>query len=306
MIALFDLDSLIYSSVYRVVDFSTIRDWFNLGKSRDWMEKEIVHHSVNRLNQMIVGDKKEDGTYSGVFAAMEDCGIDVTEVEYYITTCRNSFRKRLFPSYKANRKRRPMDKWVSRVRKYIVNEMSFAIYSDVYEADDLIADRASELEFGEYVIVSIDKDLKQIGGVFFNYYKQRVKINGEPVLNDFGEVVKEYKGLSVVENDEAQKFFWKQMLMGDSGDGVSGIRGIGPKKAEKIISGLKLDVCESIVRDLYNEKYGGMDEYWKSYHLLKLGSRDIDKICGDADIDIINSVQDHIDSQNEKNAYAQI
>ena len=71
--------------------------------------------------------------------------------------------------------------------------------SDELEADDLIAIKAKELGDGNFIIVSPDKDLKQIGGYFWSYYSQRVKDEfGFYVQNEFGFYETEYKQKEVL------------------------------------------------------------------------------------------------------------
>ena len=57
-------------------------------------------------------------------------------------------------------------------------ENSFA--HDEYEADDLIYYNAELMDINDYIICSIDKDLKQIEGLHFDYYQlKRYDENGE-------------------------------------------------------------------------------------------------------------------------------
>src|SRR5699024_6788894 len=125
-------------------------------------------------------------------------------------------RKELEPSYKANRKR---NKYVWLLREHYV--MNGAYYSDTHEADDLIADRARELGPDNCIIVSIDKDLQQIGGFYFSYYKERVRDeNGEFMQDENGWYVRDYKqkDIAFIEPEDAELYFWTQMLIGDNSD----------------------------------------------------------------------------------------
>src|SRR5690606_11297416 len=97
---------------------------------------------------------------------------------------------------------------------------------------------AKELGVGNYIVVSLDKDLKQIGGYFWSYYKTPVRDeNGEIQLNEYGNPEKEYKQKTVeyISESEAKKLFWKQMLMGDPADNIKGLHRVGEKTAEKIL-----------------------------------------------------------------------
>lgn len=248
---LFDYDSLIYKCVYRIVDVQTIKQWFAQGKTKDWMREEIVTQCKNRLCNM--GDF--------LFNEIENTGIMIGSVEYYITNAPNSVRKQISPIYKANR--RP-NKWVNAIRKYLI-EMDFAVTHPEYEADDLIFDRALELGEQNCIILTMDKDLKQIPGIHFNYYRPKVvNENGEKVSGDC-------VGLSCVSNEEARYSFWLSMLTGDHGDNIKGIKGIGPKKGEAILKGKHgLRGCVEIE---YKRHYGGNweTEFKTNVRLLGLG-----------------------------------
>ena len=255
MIVLFDYDSLIYSSVYRIVDYSKIRSWFEKGKARDWMEKEIVALSINRLEQMA----------GNIFQEIEDTGVEISGVEYFITTNKNDARKAKVSTYKAQRKR---NKWVSMVRKYLI-EMDFAKSCEVWEADDLIADRCAETEVEDRIVLSIDKDMKQIEGFHFDYWRPR------STYDDQGNrIVHRCRGLSVMTEEDSNMFFWTQMLVGDGADNIKGVKGIGPKTAEKLLK--EEEDLQSIVYNCYDDCYqDGGRAFRDSYFLLKLGTREL-------------------------------
>lgn len=251
MTVLFDFDSLIYRAAYRIASFSDIRKWFRDGRGREWMEKEIIYLSVNRLTNM----------YDDIYFQIEETGIEITDVEYYITMAKNSKRKEISSTYKAQRKR---NKWVNKIRRYLIS-MEFAIMHDEWEADDLIADRANELGEGNCLILSIDKDMKQIPGIHYNY--QRVRVYDE----EGNRVNGDFKGLDMITPEEANRFFWEQMLIGDGADNIKGVPRIGPVKAGKLLNGEK--DLERIVKDTYFNHYGDLEAYEETYFLLRLGTR---------------------------------
>lgn len=257
MVVLFDYDSLIYKASYRIVDIPKIRQWIEAEKSREWMENEIIDLSINRLCNM--GDD--------LFVDLEDVGINITEVEYYITACRDSVRNRIDPKYKSNRHR---NKWVNKVRSYLLDH-NFAVTSNEYEADDLIHDRAEELGEGNFVILTMDKDLKQIPGIHFDYYRPIEYVEGEKRKMPC-------RGLDIVSEERATRFFWYQMLTGDHGDFIKGLPGIGPKRATKRLIDVPTSDLEIVVRSEYMKKFPetGELEFNKNYFLLKLGCKNRD------------------------------
>jgi len=258
---LFDFDSMVYKSVHKIVDFQKIRSWFTEGKTRDWMETEIMNLSINRLLQMS----------DGIMIDIEETGINIESVEYFLTACKNSVRKKASTTYKAKRKR---NKWVSIVRQHLLQMEGF-IFDDEFEADDLIKDRCVELGSDNYVVCSIDKDLKQIEGIHFDYYRPVLKNpDGSVVLdvNGFRKVAS-CVGLSVVSKEEANKFLAAQMLTGDSCDGVVGLKGIGKVKAGKILKGVNPTDFKEVILAEYVNHFGCEEEGQKQFelHLLLLG-----------------------------------
>lgn len=260
---LFDYDSMIYKAVYKIASFKEIWGWYHNGKSRDWVVSEILNLAINRLSNMA----------DGILAEIEDTGIDVQRVEYFLTVCPKSKRKLATENYKSDRKR---NKWVSMVRKELIKMDAFVIHPE-WEADDLIKDRSVEIENGQYVICSIDKDLKQIPGVHFNYYRKRLlDENGDPQLDENGyRKVGPCVGLSVVSIEEANYFFWSQMLMGDSGDKITGIPRIGKVKAQKILADHNPKDYENVVFATYLDFYKQpkpFDEvgFWKGVEQFEL------------------------------------
>ena len=251
LILLFDYDSLVYSAVSHIADTTDIREWFSEGRSKDWMREEVTNLVINRLSQM----------GGNIFLEIEETGIEISDIEYFLTNDTKSYRRAIYPLYKANRRKRvdydltdpkeakkSLNAWksknfrkvVNRVRKRLI-EMDFAKVSPIWEADDLIADRAREIGDGKCIIVSMDKDMKQVKGLFFDFYREDLITDGEPVLDNFGNQMKCYRGLNIITEKEAMKFFWGQMISGDSGDNIPGAKGFGESKVDGI---LDIDVNE--------------------------------------------------------------
>lgn len=277
LIGLIDYDSLIYKAVYKIVSIQDIKQKIAQGKTREELEQWIVDECINRLCQM--GDK--------IFAEIEqepfllENGLDIVFCEYFITYGKNSIRRRLVTDYKKTRRKQPQDKWVNKVRSYLLKS-DFAFVHDEWEADDLIHDRAKELGQNGCIIISIDKDLKQIPGIHFDFYRKpskEVDQWGKKIQNDM-------KGLKVVSESEAAYNFWYQMLVGDGSDNVKGVKGIGPVKANKLLSdfysmGKLFDDYIDLIMDEYQKVYDDYkSEFFKNYFLLKLGVRDVSHEAG--------------------------
>ena len=115
--------------------------------------------------------------------------------------------------YKGNRRNTQKPEHLDHVRQYFL-DYYHAELSDGEEADDLISIRATQL-YPNCVIASVDKDFKQIPGWHYNTR------TGDRFYVDAWE---------------GTKFFYQQIIMGDKADNIHGIKGIGPKKSEKLLA----------------------------------------------------------------------
>ena len=122
--------------------------------------------------------------------------------------------------YKGNRKDAPRPVHLHSLREYLITAWDFRV-ANGQEADDAIGIHAT-LTRDSSIIVSIDKDLDMIPGHHYN-----------PVKKDH----------YYVNDKEAIKNFYRQILTGDKVDNVQGLRGIGPKKADKILGDFDTDLA---------------------------------------------------------------
>lgn len=137
---------------------------------------------------------------------------------------RDNFRHKINPEYKANRRDFVKPVYLDDCYRYVSDAWN-AIPSHGMETDDNLGIEQTD----ETVIASIDKDLLQIPGEHWNFVKC------------FGQQVTQQDGL---------RHFYKQMLIGDTSDNLFGIKGIGPKKAEKLIE--HLDDEQDMFDTVYN------------------------------------------------------
>ena len=273
LVALLDYDSLIYKAVYKIVSIQDIKQKIAQGKSREELEQWIIDECINRLCQM--GHQIDLAIEDEPF--LIENGLNVIFCEYFITYGKNSIRRRLVTDYKKTRRKQPQDKWVNKVRSYLLKS-DFAFVHDEWEADDLIHDRALELGQNGCIVISIDKDLKQIPGIHFDFYRKPSK-----EVDQWGQRIQnEMKGLRIVSESEAAYNFWYQMLVGDGSDNVKGVKGIGPAKATKLLNDhfqmqAGFDDYKELILSEYERVYKDdfESEFSKNYFLLKLGVRDV-------------------------------
>jgi 5'-3' exonuclease len=145
--------------------------------------------------------------------------VDCESHELFLTGSTN-FRKDIAVTepYKGNRKDVKKPKHLPLLREYLQSAWAAKV-SDNQEADDDIAIRATELG-EESLIVSIDKDFNQIPGWHYNFVK---------------------KLKSYVTPEEGLRFFYKQILTGDSADNVKGLFRVGDVKATKMLAEAKTE-----------------------------------------------------------------
>ncbi len=140
---------------------------------------------------------------------------------------RDTFRRDLYPDYKANRPPAPPDLRQQLIRcEEIVVAYRIPIFKQAgVEADDLIASvvaRAPELSL-KVVIVGADKDLMQlVSKDVVMYDTMRDKVFGpEEVEERFGVKTHQLRDLL--------------SLMGDSSDNIPGVPSVGPKTARDLL-----------------------------------------------------------------------
>jgi 5'-3' exonuclease len=264
MIALIDADSLFYLACYTLDDPAFIEKCGLSGKSTDTIIESLAEVGADRLENMI-NELLLDITN-------DENKIEITGVEIYVTHCKNSIRKEISKDYKSNRKPNLV---VNALRKMYI-EKNNAIYSDTLEADDLIADRAKELGEFKCIIVTMDKDMTQIGGFIYNFYRKPSPNNIQKTEFRDGVDVITYKrkGLSYVSKFDGKKFLANQLLQGDASDKIGGLPKYGAVKASKIIDPITntFGLIRSVLAE-YKKVYG--EDYIKplqmNYRLLYLG-----------------------------------
>lgn len=128
-------------------------------------------------------------------------------------TSNTNFRKEVEPTYKANRNKLDRRKPVGfrAARQWAEAAFPSECWYNL-EADDILGILGTRNQ-ERTVIWSGDKDLKQIPGLH---------------LTNDGEII-------TINQLQADAYFYRQTLTGDSTDGYPGCPGVGPKTAEKLI-----------------------------------------------------------------------
>jgi hypothetical protein len=115
--------------------------------------------------------------------------------------------------YKGNRAKLKKPVHLNTLRQFLQDEWDASV-AEGQEADDAISIRATDLG-DDAIIVSLDKDFDQVQGWHYNFVKDE----------------KYY-----VTAEEGLLNFYMQFLTGDRIDNIVGVKGIGPVKANKLLT----------------------------------------------------------------------
>jgi DNA polymerase-1 len=192
--ALIDGDPLAYRASFGTVE---VTDWGD-GVITKLVDPEAAEDALDALVEQVLRD------------------VDATSFEIAISDQEDNFRWRVHPSYKRNRNPEDRPELLPHMRERLLKVYKAKLKPSL-EADDVLGIMATHPRWatdGDRVICSIDKDLKQIPGLYYN------------MRSGFPEAITEVDG---------DLFFLTQVLMGDRVDGYTGIPGVGPAKAAKIL-----------------------------------------------------------------------
>lgn len=167
---------------------------------------------------------------------LEAC--DTEEYEIYLSGS-ESFRKDLDSTYKAHRKEDGKPPQHEEIMQYLIDHHGAIVSHSGMEADDFLGMAAGE----DTVICSLDKDLDQIAGYHYNWRDDNKYF---------------------ISSDEADLWFWMQMLIGDTADNVQGVYGIGPVKAYRLLSGVEPDRRRCVVGLEYAVFFDDPEEKFKT------------------------------------------
>lgn len=162
---------------------------------------------------------------------------EVTSVQGYLSG-KNNFRYGIFPEYKLNRKGKYRPKWEQSCKHRLQHEFHTVVMNGA-EADDGLAIAQSQAEPETTIIISIDKDMKQVPGWHYQWEQTRK-----------GEVVSEAKRFFITP-EEGIRYFYTQLIVGDHGDGIKGVVGCGKKAALPLQDMTEEKDMFDYVRDLY-------------------------------------------------------
>ena len=231
MIILLDADSLVFASCY------------NTGS------EEIFYTDLE------AAVSKFDAQFMAIINEIEK-RYDIKKIMTF-NGSKGNFRKILNSEYKANRKKQDLPPLLHDMHEYVKKNYS-SIYGYGVETDDLVArywkNLSDEIGKENVMIVSIDKDYKQLPCLYYNYHYK-------------------WKEFYNITNDQALYNFYEQMITGDSADNVIFFKGKGKVFAKTYLNGCKskFSYTKKLFK-LFTELYKGKarEKYIECYNLLKL------------------------------------
>lgn len=153
-----------------------------------------------------------NGVNKTITSIMEATGAD----EYLpIISHPNNRRKDIYPEYKANRDPLHKPYWFGQIHDFLFERHGAILSGEGDEADDAMGILQC-LNPEDTIIATIDKDLDGIPGWHYNFSKNRKE-----------------NGTYYVEEVDADRFFYKQIITGDSADNIPGLFKTTGQKATK-------------------------------------------------------------------------
>ena len=170
-----------------------------------------------------------------IFESRLDVFKNIAEDKHDVVMCFTSyptFRHEIFPEYKMNRigKRHPLA--LKHTIDIIKQEYECVSYPNL-EGDDVLGLLATNGQYKNPIIVSVDKDMKTI-----------------PC-----KLIQEDEILHITEK-KADRHWFEMSLAGDSGDGIAGLKGMGMVTASKTLANTPdtRDALWSKVQETYTKK----------------------------------------------------
>jgi DNA polymerase I len=180
-------------------------------------EPETEEEADTPAAHWVVMERARLGVDDFVVKLREDTGCKDVLMVYSFSTASN-FRYKVLPSYKGNRSGKEKPELHSAIKEYIMENYPSKTLEGI-EADDILGIMQTRNP-DDYVIASIDKDMRQIPGYLYNWNKG---------------------GLKKITEVQADSWFYTQVLIGDACDGYTGCKGIGPKKAMDFLEGCQTE-----------------------------------------------------------------
>ena len=162
----------------------------------EWgLDGDIILYSVGFASNDDPVEYALKSTRSACEQIMRDVG--ASRLHVYLTGAGN-YREQVVDDYKANRRDTDKPIHYKAIKQYMIDTLD-AILIEGEEADDALGYNAVQYGHG---IATLDKDLDGVPGLHYNWRK---------------------KSMYYVSPEDADRFFYTQMLTGDSTDNIPGL-----------------------------------------------------------------------------------
>ncbi|MFA5995636.1 MAG: DNA polymerase I [Patescibacteria group bacterium] len=179
------------------------------------------------------------GFFLILFKAIKELSPDYIAITFDVAG--ETFRKKLYPAYKAQRKKQPDELYQQiDITKEIISTLNIPIYTLAgVEADDVIGTIVTQIpENITSYIVTGDADALQLVNEHTKVFTLR-KGMSDTVIYDVAGVTKKYSGLT------PEQLIDYKALRGDPSDNIPGIHGIGEKGAINLL--LKYHTLDAVL-----------------------------------------------------------
>jgi 5'-3' exonuclease len=209
---------------------------FGAQNTLDWGDVKSIDADITKAKNTFKSTIKEYQSFTGV----KDFVLCLSST--------SNFRKKVWDGYKANRADGDRPILLPELREWVEAHYPTKTIEHL-EADDVLGILATKYP-GEYIHCSMDKDLQTIPGKMMH-----VKKNHKHLLLDITPLM-------------AKRFHYMQTMTGDGCDGVPGIHGIGPAKANKYLD--KYGVKWSTVLKCYEDNQVPHEEAVRNAIMVKI------------------------------------
>lgn len=236
----------------------------------DLIAYEVGFASQKNINGELVPLPMED-VISMVDNKIKDicAAVYATEPPLLFLTGKGNFRNDIAKQqpYKGKRKNaKPFHH--AFIRAYAMASYDFVLTEGIEADDALCIMQMKRLAERDTIICSRDKDLRMCEGFHYGWEAGKQGSWGPKWVDKLGEL--ELKGPKKLIGT-GTRFFYAQVLMGDSTDCYDGLGGCGPIGAHRILEQCTTEVeLFKAVLDAYRSKYGGIEGYERMKEMCQL------------------------------------
>ena len=182
--------------------------------------------------------------------------------------------------YKGTRKN-PKPFHFYNIMAYLMHKYEYMVMENGLEADDAMCiHQMRRMKHGHFndrgqltyeldtVICSRDKDLRICPGFHYSWECGKQRSVGPHYTDRLGSLTKGENGKTL---GYGLKFFYYQMLVGDTADNIPGLKGWGDVGAKKLIQDLPDEMAIlKVVKEAYKEKGMSKEYFMEQAHLLHM------------------------------------